>query len=65
MTRKEKAELAKVYNDLIQLQRDFPNLTLGGATRVKNSIYTIGKLITSVPEKNGMKDYEYIYKYDK
>jgi hypothetical protein len=65
MKNKDKAELAKVFNDLTILQRDFPNLSLGGAARIKNSIYTLGKYLKDVPEKNGLKDYEFIYKHDK
>ena len=67
MTTQEKQDLTSVYNDLVQLQNDFPNLPYGGATRIRNSIYLIGKHIEDVPKSpnlDGFKDFEFIYQGD-
>ena len=62
MKKEDKQALVSAFNDLKQMEKDFPNLPLGGAARIKNSLHNIGKLIKDVPDrKDGFKDFEFIY----
>lgn len=55
-------DIAWVYNEMKHLSKDHPNLNHGGNDRIKNILYMLNKHSKNVPEKDGLKDYEFIYK---
>lgn len=55
-------DIAWAYNEMKHLSKDNPNLNFGGNDRVKNILYMLNKHSKNIPEKNGLKDYETIYK---
>ena len=55
-------DIAWSYNELKHLLKDNPILKFGGNKRIENVLYMLDKHSKDVPDKDGLKDYEFIYK---